>query len=144
MKKAKQRREKQEKKAEVRKEERRRLAAGKRVNNPTMRPCPSCGKTDHSRKSSSLCDNFVVRNSDHASLTRKSTIKSSMQSCCDNVIFIQVLQDTVKKCRNFCCTASYFMNFLLLRRLRDNQPILHKSRFCLRCFLSNHRSRRHC
>ena len=55
--------------------------------------------------------------------TRKSTVKSSMQSCCDNAILVQVLQDTVKKCRNLCCVASLFMNFLILHRLRDNQPI---------------------
>jgi hypothetical protein len=93
------------------KNERRRLAAEKRANNPNAKPCPSCGKTGHFRKTSSLCENFVARNSDHASLTRKSTIKSSMQSCCDNIILTQVLQDTVKKCRNVCCIASYFMNF---------------------------------
>ncbi|CAO3663551.1 unnamed protein product [Umbelopsis ramanniana] len=46
-----------------------------------------------------------------------------MQSCCDNTILVQILQDTVKKCRNLCCVASLFMNYLILHRLRGNQPI---------------------
>ena len=103
--------------------EMRRLAAEKRTKNSTLKPCPSCGKTDHSRKTSSLCDNYVARRSDRTLFTRKSTIKSSMQSCFNNTILVQILQDTVKKCRNLCCVASLFMNYLKLHRLRDNQPI---------------------
>jgi hypothetical protein len=118
--------------------EQRRQAAEKRANNPNVAPCPSCSGTDHSRRTSTLCPHYVPRRQPIQNTTdnpegqdapiylnRKSTIKSSLRSCCDNQPLIQVLQDTVKKCRTFGYVASLFMEFLIVRRLADNEPIPH-------------------
>jgi hypothetical protein len=58
---------------------------------------------------------------------------------------IQVVQQTVKTCRNLSYVGSLFLNFLLVRRLGDNEAVPHnKSGFCLPCILSTCGSRKYC
>src|ERR1700722_2115105 len=120
-----QRREREQARRQARIEEQRRQAALNRANNPNAKPCPSCSGTDHSRRTSALCPHYVPRRQPIQNTTdnpegqaappqlnRKSTIKSSLQSCCDNQPLVQVLQDTVKKCRTFGHVASLFFECL--------------------------------
>lgn len=113
------------KKAQARLAEQRRLAIEKRASDPNAKPCPTCGKNDHSRNISSLCDGFVPSRRVETGFKRKSTIKSSLATCCDNQPLIQVLQQTVKTCRNLSYVGSLFLNFLLVRRLGDNEAVPH-------------------
>jgi hypothetical protein len=74
-------------------------------------------------------------------LNRKSNVKLSIRSFCDNQPLIQVLQDIVKKCRSFEYVASLFMEFLLVQGFANNEPIPRiDQKFCLRRFLSAYRS----
>ena len=130
-----QRRERERARRQARIDQQRAAAAANRANNPNARPCPSCGGTDHTRRTSVLCPNFVASrrptvNTTNAEgeevtirLNRKATIKSSLQSCCNNAPLTQVLQDTVKKCRNITYFGSIFVEFCLFHRLSNNLPV---------------------
>lgn len=79
----------------------------------------------------SLCDNFVAGNGNQKALNKKSTIKSSLQSCCDNQILTQVLQDTVKKCRNSVASPAFSWNFACPSTSGQSAYPSHQSRLCV-------------
>src|ERR1700738_1297325 len=55
-----QRLERERARQQARIDQKREAAAANRANNPNARPCPSCGGTDHTRRTSVLCPNFVA------------------------------------------------------------------------------------
>jgi hypothetical protein len=88
--------------------------------------CASCGREGHQRSSSKLCANYKPKNAIKMAadgLTRKSTIKSSLQRGCLNQILIGEIQKAVLKTRNLAHVGSLFANFAIIHRLQSGQPI---------------------
>ena len=56
-------------------------------------------------------------------MPRRSTIKTSLEGTCDNDILVQVLRDTVKKCRKLTHVGYLFVQYLLLSRLQNGEPL---------------------
>ena len=125
-KKAEEKREKSNAKRKAAREEEKRQRAEKRRRDPNAKPCPSCGNWDHERSSSADCPNGKLKKRDQAreaGLTRRSTVKTTLDSICNNEILISVIKATVLRCRNLRHTASLFVNYLTARRLQSGEPM---------------------
>jgi ribosomal protein L32 len=97
--------------------------AERRRYDPEMTPCSSCGRWDHSRRTSKDCPNYMPRRSVVSDLKQTSIIKASLESCCRNQTLKRLMQETVVSFRNFSYVASLFMEYLIVRRLAEGQEI---------------------
>jgi hypothetical protein len=122
-KKAEDKRKKAKDKRDAVREEEKRQRANIRSRDANAKPCPSCGNWDHERSTNKNCPHWRPRKPQETGLTRRSTVKTTLDGTCSNAILADTIKETVLKCRNLRHTASLFLNFLIIRRLDSGQPL---------------------
>src|ERR1700732_3351528 len=82
----------------------------------------SCGQEGHLRSSSKACPNYKPKLAAQFAaegLTRKATIKTSLQNGCNNEILRKEIQQGVLKSRNLAHVGSLFTNFAVVNRINS-------------------------
>lgn len=130
---------KRREKRDAKREEQKSLQQKKREEAGEPEPkCFSCGQEGHLRSSSKACPNYkrkLAAQFAAEGLTRKATIKTSLQNGCNNEILRKEIQQGVLKSRNLAHVGSLFTNFAVVNRINSGgslPPLDHT--FCYNMF----------
>jgi hypothetical protein len=114
---------KRREKRDAKREEQKSLQQKKREEAGEPEPkCSSCGQEGHLRSSSKACPNYkrkLAAQFAAEGLTRKATIKTSLQNGCNNEILRKEIQQAVLKSRNLAHVGSLFTNFAVVNRIHS-------------------------
>jgi hypothetical protein len=112
-------------------------ASERRIEGRALRTqrCATCGRTDHSRRSSKLCLDYQPRRAMLTPLKRTSVIKASLENSCGSADLIDQIRIVVLKHRTITYIGSLFAQFCIIERLADGQPCpILEHNFCYHLF----------